>query len=75
MNRKFVAIDESTGRTRTRSPEDREDPIMRAWLEAQVNDPSKRDKDKWINWQEIEHHVLRLQRQLCLETQNPPSSI
>jgi|GEM_PF-5520463 len=65
MNRKSVAIDESTGRTRTRSLEDREDPIMRAWLEAQVDDPSKRDKDKRIGWQEIERHVLRLQRQLA----------
>lgn len=56
--------DEPTDRIRKRRSELYEDKVMRAWLEAQVTDSSEQTLDEETNWQEIERHVLRLQRQL-----------
>lgn len=56
--------DEPTDRIRKRRSELYEDKVMRAWIEAQATDTSEQTLDEEINWQEIERHVLRLQRQL-----------
>lgn len=65
MNRKAVPKDESTGHTRKNPREIHEDPIMRAWLEAQTAETRPHDMDQWTGWKDIERHVLRLQRQLA----------
>jgi hypothetical protein len=65
MNRKAVKQDESTGHIRKNPREVHKDEIMRAWVEAQTADTSEHADDEWIDWQEIERHVLRLQRQLA----------
>ena len=64
MNRKAVSQDESTGHIRKNPRKIHEDAIMQAWVEAQIVDTSER-ADEWIDWKEIERHVLRLQRQLA----------
>ncbi|MCF8568603.1 reverse transcriptase N-terminal domain-containing protein [Alicyclobacillus tolerans] len=56
--------DEPTDRIRKRRSELYEDKVMRAWIEAQETDTSEQTLDEETNWQEIERHVLRLQRQL-----------
>ena len=61
---KITVNDEPTDRIRKRRSELYEDKIMRAWLEAQDADSSEQTLREEINWQEIERHVLRLQRQL-----------
>ncbi|GMA62075.1 reverse transcriptase domain-containing protein [Alicyclobacillus fastidiosus] len=65
---KTTVIDESTDRTRKNLSGIQEDKIMRAWFEAQ----EARTTEPTYNWQEIERHVLRLQRQLvnAVERQN-----
>jgi len=65
MNRKAVLQDESTVLNRANLRQLHEDAIMRAWLEAQEADASSHDMNEWIDWREIERHVLRLQRQLA----------
>ncbi len=65
MNRKAVQQGESTGRIRKNLQEIHEDEIMHAWMEAQTADISENADDQWIDWKEIERHVLRLQRQLA----------
>jgi RNA-directed DNA polymerase len=61
---KITVNDEPTDRIRKKRSELYEDKVMRAWLEAQETDSSEQTLRKEINWQEIERHVLRLQRQL-----------
>ena len=56
--------DEPTDRIRKRRSELYEDKVMRGWIEAQETDTSEQTLDEETNWQEIERHVLRLQRQL-----------
>jgi RNA-directed DNA polymerase len=56
--------DEPTDRIRKSRSEIYEDKIMRAWLEAQESDNPGQTLAEQINWQEIERHILRLQRQL-----------
>ncbi|WP_051343995.1 group II intron reverse transcriptase/maturase [Alicyclobacillus herbarius] len=70
MNRKAVSKDESTGHIRKNPREIHEDSIMRAWLEAQTAETSPHDMDQWIDWKDIERHVLRLQRQLAHAVEN-----
>ena len=65
MNRKAVQQGESTGRIRKNLQEIHEDEIMHAWMEAQTADINENADDQWIDWKEIERHVLRLQRQLA----------
>jgi hypothetical protein len=65
MNRKAVQQGESIGRIRKNLQEIHEDEIMHAWMEAQTADISENADDQWIDWKEIERHVLRLQRQLA----------
>lgn len=61
---KITVNDEPTDRIRKRRSELYEDKVMRAWLEAQETDASVHTLEEETNWQEIERHVLRLQRQL-----------
>lgn len=61
---KITVHDEPTDRIRKKRSELYEDKVMRAWLEAQETDTSEQTLEREINWQEIERHVLRLQRQL-----------
>ncbi|CAM3815106.1 reverse transcriptase N-terminal domain-containing protein [Alicyclobacillus pomorum] len=65
MNRKAVQQGESIGRIRKNLQEIHEDEIMHAWMEAQTADINENADDQWIDWKEIERHVLRLQRQLA----------
>ena len=61
---KITVNDEPTDRIRKKRSELYEDKVMRAWLEAQETDTGEQTSKEEINWQEIERHVLRLQRQL-----------
>ncbi|CAM3749094.1 reverse transcriptase domain-containing protein [Alicyclobacillus pomorum] len=64
MNR-LAASSEATGSKRKMSQEPIEDEVMRAWLEAQDSASNENVLSEWTDWNEIERHVYRLQRQLA----------
>lgn len=59
------ATSEPTGSKRNISPPTIEDKVMRAWYEAQAFEPNTNSFTSWVDWEEIERHVSRLQRQLA----------
>jgi RNA-directed DNA polymerase len=64
MNRP-TAKSEPTGSKRKISTSSIDDKMMRAWLEAQETSPEASSLETWTDWEEIERHVSRLQRQLA----------
>jgi hypothetical protein len=68
---KLSVNDESTDRIRKRRSELYEDKVMRAWMEAQETDTSEHTWKVEVDWQVIERHVLRLQRQLVNKVAHP----
>ncbi|WP_054968608.1 reverse transcriptase N-terminal domain-containing protein [Alicyclobacillus ferrooxydans] len=64
MNRP-TAISEPTGSKRKTSTSSIDDKVMRAWLEAQETSAEASSLETWTDWEEIERHVSRLQRQLA----------
>lgn len=59
------ASSEPTGSKRRISLEATEDETLRTWREAQVSPREDSAFDTWIDWNEVEAHVSRLQRQLA----------
>jgi RNA-directed DNA polymerase len=64
MNR-LAASCESTGSKRKILQEPIEDEVMRTWLEAQDSASNENVLSEWTDWNEMERHVYRLQRQLA----------
>ena len=59
------ALSEPTGPKRHIPLEATEDEVLRAWLESQEASPEDSTFNTWIEWNEVEAHVSRLQRQLA----------
>ncbi|MCL6446126.1 MAG: group II intron reverse transcriptase/maturase [Alicyclobacillus sp.] len=61
----LTALGEPTGPRRLVPPEATEDKTLRAWLELQREPAESGGFETWIDWNTVEAHVSRLQRQLA----------